>query len=239
MAPLVAVNSTVSPAAAPGSDMAGVVSEVTLSVSEDPVSDAAARSGADGADGADVSMLRGVEGPADEMLPAWSVSVPDTDHVPSVRVGRSHEVPVPITYVHEFVVDPLDAVMVAVSPVDPPDTENAGVVSEVMSSVGDDPESEAAARFGSPGADGAVLSIVMVVPVAAEPGPVTPDDDVTEPLAKVGMSVPSPQPDAVTVMVAVDPEVGEVEKLQPAVPALEISPAARVEASMLDVNVRV
>ena len=97
VAPLVAVNSTVSPAAAPGSDMAGVVSEVTLSVSEDPVSDAAARSGADGADGADVSMLRGVEGPADEMLPAWSVSVPDTDHVPSVRVGRSHEVPVPIT----------------------------------------------------------------------------------------------------------------------------------------------
>jgi hypothetical protein len=40
-------------------------------------------------------------------------------------------------------------------------------------------------------------------------------------------------------MVAVDPEVGEVEKLQPAVPTLEISPAARVEASMLDVNVRV
>jgi len=237
VAPLVAVNSTVSPAVAPGSDIAGVVSEVVLSVSELPVSEAATRSGAVGEEGAVVSTLSDVAGPAEEVLPAWSVSVPETDQAPSVSAGRSHDVPVPITYVHDLVVVPLDAVIVAVSPVAPPDTENAGVVSEVTSSLEDDPESEAVARSGAPGADGGVVSTVTVGPAAAAPGPTVPVEAVTDPGASVGVTVPSPQPDTVTVKVAEVPDDGLTENTQfGALPAFEKSAAVRVEASTVPVN---
>jgi len=135
------------------------------------------------------------------------------------------------------VVDPLDAVMVAVSPVDPPETENAGVVSEVMSSLEEDPESDAAARSGVPGADGGVVSTVTVGPAAAAPGPTVPVEAVTEPDASVGMTVPSPQPDTVTVKVAEVPDDGLTENTQfSALPALEKSAAVSVEASTVPVN---
>ena len=56
------------------------------------------------------------------------------------------------------------ALMVAVSPLVPPlDSENVGVVSFVMLSVGEVPVSEVLARSGAPGALGAVVSIVRLV----------------------------------------------------------------------------
>ena len=232
--PLDAVNSTVSPAEAPGSDMAGVVSDVMLSVSDPPVSDDAARSGADGAAGAVVSMPSEVDGPADDSFPAGSVNLPDTDHVPSVRVGRSHDVAEPTTYEHVFVVEPLVAVIVAVSPVDPPATENAGVVSEVTSSAEEVPESDAGARSGAAGAAGGVVSSVTVGPAAAAPGPTVPVDDVTDPDESVGVTVPSLHPDTVTVNVADVPTDGLGVKTQPvAFPAFEKSAALSVEASIV------
>lgn len=71
---------------------------VMLSVSEDPVSDAAIRSGAAGADGAVRSIVNDAGELAVDWFPAASVSVPVTVHVPSVSAGeRSQEVPVPTT----------------------------------------------------------------------------------------------------------------------------------------------
>ena len=96
VAPLVAVMVAVSPVEPPVVENVGVVSLVTLSVSDEPVSDAAVRSGAVGADGA-AAMVRAVDDPADEVLPARSVSVPETVQEPGVSVGRSQDcVPVPM-----------------------------------------------------------------------------------------------------------------------------------------------
>ncbi len=80
----------------PLTEYVGVVSFVTLSVSDEPVSDAAARSGAVGADGAE-AMVRASDEEELEVFPAGSVRVPVTVHDPGVRVGRSHDcVPVPM-----------------------------------------------------------------------------------------------------------------------------------------------
>lgn len=117
--------------------------------------------------------------------------------------------PVPMVYVHDCDDPPFIAVIVATSPVEPPVTENVGVLSVVMLSEFDDPESDAARRSGAVGDDGAVVSRVIVVPGAAAPGPVTPDDAVTLPLANVGVIVPSPQLDTVTVNMEAAPVVGE------------------------------
>ena len=95
VAPLVAVMVAVSPVEPPVVENVGVVSLVTLSVSDEPVSDAAARSGAVGADGA-AAMVRGSEEEALEVLPAGSVSVPVTFQEPGVSVGRSQEVADPM-----------------------------------------------------------------------------------------------------------------------------------------------
>lgn len=54
---LVAVTRTISPVCAPADDTSGVVSPVLLSVSDDPVSDVAATSGAEGDDGAVMSTV--------------------------------------------------------------------------------------------------------------------------------------------------------------------------------------
>ena len=135
---------------------------------------------------------------------------------------------------------PFTADTVTVSPFEPPVADIVGVVSEVTLSVLDEPESEAAARSGAAGADGAVVSMVTVEPVAAEPGPVTPPDEVTDPLASVGMTVPWPQPDTVTVNVAEVPTVGDVENVHPAVPVFERSVAAvSVVASTFPLKVSV
>ena len=65
VAPLVAVIVTVSPVCAPETPMSGVVSDVVLSVDDDPVSDAASRSGSEGLLGVVVSMtmLRAADAP--------------------------------------------------------------------------------------------------------------------------------------------------------------------------------
>ena len=91
VAPFEAVNVIVSPFDPPEPVIVGVVSEVISSVDDVPVSDAAARSGAPGAAGAEVSTVIGSADPADDWFPAASVTLAVTDHVPSVRVVRSHD----------------------------------------------------------------------------------------------------------------------------------------------------
>jgi len=100
-------------------------------------------------------------------LPAASVMEPESVHVPSVSAGRSHEVADPTKYEQVTEEAPLVAVSVATSPPEPPPTETVGVVSEVMLSVDDDPESDAAATSGPDDATGPVPSMVMLSPVPA------------------------------------------------------------------------
>ena len=64
-------------------------------------------------------------------------------------------------------VEPLVAVIVIVSPADPPDADTLGVVSAVKLSVLELPVSEPAARSGAPGAEAAVESTVMPRPELA------------------------------------------------------------------------
>jgi hypothetical protein len=96
-----------------------------------------------------------------DVLPAGSVNVAEMFHVPSVSVGSVQLVADPMTYVHDTVVVPLVAEMVMVSPLVPPLALIVGVVSLVLLSESDVPESDAAARSTPEGADGAVPSIVM------------------------------------------------------------------------------
>jgi hypothetical protein len=91
---------------------------------------------------------------------------------------------------------------------------------------------------GADGAVGAVRSIVMVAAEILDGGPATPVEDVAPPAAKVGITVPSEHPVAVTVseLVAV-PEIGVQEKVHPvAVPPLLKSAAEMLEASTLLLN---
>ena len=223
-----------SPAEPPLEETLGVVSFVRLSVADEPESETADRSGVPGADGAVESTVSGSAVPAVDWLPAGSVTFAVTDQLPAESAGRSHDVAEPTTYEHVFVVEPFVAVMVAVSPVDPPATENAGVVSEVTSSAEEVPESDAGARSGAAGAAGGVVSSVTVGPAAAAPGPTVPVDDVTDPDESVGVTVPSLHPDTVTVNVADVPTDGLGVKTQPvAFPAFEKSAALSVEASIV------
>jgi hypothetical protein len=99
-------------------------------------------------------------------------------HVPSVSVGRVQFVAEPITYVHDTVVVPLVAEMVMVSPLVPPLALKVGVVSLVLLSESDAPESDDAERSTPDGADGGVVSMLIDNdPVA---GPVFPAASVTE-----------------------------------------------------------
>ena len=63
--PFTADSMTMSPVCTPETPTSGVVSDVVLSVDDDPVSDAASRSGSEGLLGAVVSMtmLRGADSP--------------------------------------------------------------------------------------------------------------------------------------------------------------------------------
>lgn len=140
---------------------------------------------------------------------------------------------------HDFDVGPFVAVTIAVSPVEPPDTEKAGVVSEVMSSVADVPESDADARSGVDGAEGGVESTVTEGPLDAEPGPTVPVDDVTDPEPRVGTTVPSLHPDTVTVNDADVPIAGLGVKTHPvAVPPFVKSADVNVVASIVPENTR-
>ena len=96
VAPLVAVMVAVLPLLPPLTENVGVVSFVTLSVSDEPVSDAAARSGAVGADGG-LEIVRASDDEELDVFPAGSVSEPETVQEPGVSVGRSQDcVPVPM-----------------------------------------------------------------------------------------------------------------------------------------------
>jgi hypothetical protein len=176
--PLVAEIVMVSPFAPPAALKVGVASLVLLSESDDPESDDAERSTPDGADGAVPSIVMGSADEEVEVLPAGSVNVDEMFHVPSVSVGSVQFVAVPITYVHDTVVVPLVAEMVMVSPLVPPLALNVGVVSLVLLSESDAPESDVANKSRPVGADGAVPSIVIGDdPVA---WPVFPAASVTE-----------------------------------------------------------
>ena len=68
-----------------------------------------------------------------------------------MSVDRSHVVATAVSYVHVTVVPPLTADIVTMSPVCTPDTPTAGVVSDVLSSVAEEPVSDAASRSGIEG----------------------------------------------------------------------------------------
>jgi hypothetical protein len=153
-----AVTTTTSPVAWPVRENVGVVSEVLLSVEDAPVSDDAARSTASPAVAfvstlivSDVALLL--------ELPAGSVTEDEIVQAPSLNVGKVQLVALPTTYVQATVSVPLVALRVIVSPVLPPVALNVGVLSLVLLSVLSVPESELAARSGTPGAVGALVSI--------------------------------------------------------------------------------
>ena len=136
------------------------------SVFDAPLSDPGSRSGLVGT-GA-VASIRSDSGvPWLDVFPDGSVIDPETDHVPSVRVGRSHDEVDPIVYEHDTVVAPFVAVRVIRSPDDPPPRDMVGVVSAVTLSVSEEPESDDAARSGPVPSVGAVASTVMLRPEPA------------------------------------------------------------------------
>ena len=124
------------------------------------MSDAAARSTAVGALGAVVSTVieRGLE--AVLVLPAGSVRVALTFQVPSLSVPRS-QLAAGTTYVHVTVLAPFVAVMVTVSPLEPPAALIVGVLSLVTLSVDDRPVSDEAARSTPVGAVGTLVLTVI------------------------------------------------------------------------------
>jgi hypothetical protein len=93
--PLVAEMVIVSPFAPPVALIVGVVSLVLLSVSDEPVSDAANRSTPEGADGAVVSIVIGNDPVAGPIFPIASVTEADNVHVPSDNVGNEQLVAAP------------------------------------------------------------------------------------------------------------------------------------------------
>ena len=132
------------------------------------------------------------------------------------------------------------AVIVTVSPVEPPEADIVGVVSLVLLSVFEEPVSEPAARSGVDGAEGAVRSRVSDGPSVAEPGPLTPDVSLTDPEARRGVIVPSAHPEIEIVKVVDVPVVGDVlNEHDPAPPAFEKSAPDTVVASIAEPNVNV
>ena len=144
----------------------GVLSLVTSSVFETPVSEPAVRSGALGAAGATVSTVITTGAEATLVLPAASVAVVEMLCDPSARTldvklqlpaPSAVVVPTNVTPSYTEIVVPASAVPV-----------NVGVLSPVTSSVEDAPVSDAGARSGVPGTAGAAVSTVMFsVPEAA------------------------------------------------------------------------
>jgi hypothetical protein len=124
------------------------------------LSDVANKSGAD-REGELVAIVTGKALDAADSLPNGSVNVAEMFQVPSVSVGRVQFVAEPITYVHDTVVVPLVAEMVMVSPLVPPLALKVGVVSMVLLSESDAPESDDANKSRPVGATGAVPSIVI------------------------------------------------------------------------------
>ncbi len=149
----------------------GVVSFVTSSVLEEPLSDAASRSGAPGAAGAVVSTVTESVPDSAETLPATSVWVAVMGWLASLSVDE-----VGFTVPPAHVAMPTEPPLARSVTVAPLSQENVklGVVSLVRSSVADVPESDAASRSGVPGAAGAVVSMVTVKPLDAAETAATP-----------------------------------------------------------------
>jgi hypothetical protein len=165
--PCTAVIVTVSPACSPETPTAGVVTDVVLSVDDEPLSDAASRSGSNGRLGEVVSMttVRGAEAP--DALFWLSTRLDVSVQVPSVIGGRSQVVTLgDATNVQETVVAPLVAVIVTVSSSLTPFAPTAGVESFVSSSLVEFPVSEALSRSGLFGAEMALTVILSVDAVA-------------------------------------------------------------------------
>jgi stage V sporulation protein SpoVS len=216
----------VSPSFAPAIPKVGVVSVVTLSVCDPPLSEVVAKSGATGFDGAVASMVIGNAVEEVEVLPAGSVNVDEMFHVPSVSVGRVQFVAEPITYVHDTVVVPLVAEMVIVSPFAPPDALIVGVVSLVLLSESDAPESDDANKSRPLGVTGAVPSIVIgnaVEEVEVLPaGSVNVDEMFQVPSVSVGSVQFVAEPITYVHDTVVVPLVAEMVMVSPLVPPLAL-----------------
>ena len=161
---------TTSPVAWPVSENVGVVSDVLLSVEDEPVSDDAARSTA-----SPPTALVSIPIESDVglvvVLPAGSFTEDETVHVPSLNVGNVQLVALPTTYEQVTVLVPLVALSVMVSPVLPPVALNVGVLSFVLLSELLEPVSELLARSGTPGAVGPLVSIATDNAVDAADAP--------------------------------------------------------------------
>lgn len=104
-----------------------------------------------------VSIVNVIAAVAAESMPLF-VCFEVIDQSPSARVPRSQLDCAVAVNVHVTVVAPaLVAVTVTVLPLVALPTETVGVLSEVMLSEFDEPESEPAARSGVAGADGAAM----------------------------------------------------------------------------------
>ena len=175
--PLVALRVTCSPVLPPlDRATVGVVSVVTLSDVEVPVSDDVARSGAPGVLGAAESTFKSRLAEAAEVCPD-TVCVAEIAHVPSLKVPSSHPPVVPdAVNVHVTDDEPaLVAVTVTDAPAVSPVRSICGVLSEVRLSLEDVPESDDVARSGVP-----VAGIPTAVAAA--------DSDVAEPCELVAVS---------------------------------------------------
>lgn len=99
---------------------------------------------------------------------------------------------------HDVDTTPWLAVIVTVSPVDPPLTDIVGVVSEVTSSDDDEPESDDVERstpIGALGAAESMMSVILEVDVPAVPAALTADaDTVQEPFESAGRSQAAADP---------------------------------------------
>ena len=126
------------------------------------------------------------------------------------------------------------AVTVVVPPLSAATTLTEGLVTLVTLSVPLEPESSPIARSGVPGADGAVLSRVIVVDAeAAEPGPEFPAVSSTDVTFRRGWTVPSEVHVAVTVKLVPDEALTPNE--HDAVPAFSKSlPANPDTAASID-----
>ena len=95
-------------------------------------------------------------------LPAVSVSVTVMLQVPSDKEVRSQDVP---EIVHEMLVTPVLAAVTTAVPANEPETLIVGVLTEVMLSVEELPESDAVARSGVEGVE--TEDLFITIPVSA------------------------------------------------------------------------
>lgn len=180
---------------------------VRWSVDDTPESEAVARSGTVGVAGAATSMVTTSTPVAGEMLPATSVAVAVIECDPAAStLDVMDQLPALSAATVPMSVTPSKSLTVA-NASDVP--VNVGVVSDVMLSVEDEPESLAVVRSSAPGAAGAAVSTVIVSALD--------DDDVFEPTVAVTVmawapmlragvvKVHTPEPLAVTVPMSVAP----------------------------------